>query len=174
MASQDGPHVGNYAGDGGGGGGKWRGEESTAPFTLASFEVTVAGGDAVFAGLELIAIHCDAHGAAGLAPVASGGAEDLVEAFGFGLAFDFHGAGNDHDADARVHLAAFENRGGGAEIRDAGVGAASDEDHVYGMAEDRLAAFEAHVGESFGDGFPFQRIRDAAGFGDGARDRQAH
>src|SRR5579883_2365025 len=153
MASQDGPHVSNNAGDGAGGGGQRGGEEGTASLTLASFEVAVAGGDAVFAGLELIAVHGDAHGAARLAPVATGGAEDPVEAFGFGLALDFHGAGDDHDADARVDFAALENGGGGAEIGDAGIGAASDEDHIDGVAEDRLAAFETHIGEGFRNGF---------------------
>jgi hypothetical protein len=36
--------------------------------------------NAVLAGLQLVAVHGDAHGAAGLAPFGAGGHEDLVEA----------------------------------------------------------------------------------------------
>ncbi len=135
------------AGKGAGGGGQRGGEEGSATFALPAFEVAVTGGDAVFAGAELIAIHGDAHGAAGFAVIAAGGAEDFGQAFGNSLALHFHGAGHHHDADVRIHFAAFENAGGGAKVGNAGVGATADEDHVDGMAEDRLAGFEPHVGE---------------------------
>src|SRR3989304_3604746 len=46
---------------------------------LAALEVAVARRDGVLAGAELVAVHRDAHRAAGLAPLGPGGAEDLVE-----------------------------------------------------------------------------------------------
>ena len=86
-----------------------RGEEGASAFALPAFEVAVAGGYAVLAGLQLIAVHRDAHGAAGFALIASGGAEDLGQTFGNGLPLHFHGAGNHHHAHVRVDFAAFEN-----------------------------------------------------------------
>src|SRR6185437_4162829 len=142
MGSQDGPHVRDGAGEGTGGSGQRGGEEGAASLALTAFEITVAGGDAVFAGAELIAVHGDAHGAAGLAIIAACGAEDIRQTFSDGLALDVHGAGDDHHANLRIHFAALEDGGGGAEIGDAGIRAASDEDYVDRMAEDRLAAFE--------------------------------
>ena len=57
--------------------------------------------------------------------------------------------------------------GGDAQIADARIRAASDEDDVDGVAGEGLAAFEAHVGEGLGDGIALQRIGDRRGFPQG-------
>src|SRR5664279_634838 len=74
------PRIGYDAGHGTGGGGERRGEERSSALALPSLEVAVRGADAVLAGLELIAVHGDAHRAARFAPLGAGRAEDLVEA----------------------------------------------------------------------------------------------
>src|SRR5215467_10735839 len=56
------------AGDGGGGGHGRAHQVRTAAATLASLEVAVGGGGATLAGLQLVGIHGEAHGAARLAP----------------------------------------------------------------------------------------------------------
>src|SRR5664279_5686786 len=76
------------AGHGTRGGGERRGEERSSALALPSLEVAVRGADAVLAGLELIAVHGDAHRTTGLAPLGSGRGEDSVEAFAFGLGFE--------------------------------------------------------------------------------------
>ena len=86
-----------------------------------------------------------------------------------GLALDFLRAGHHHHADLRIDLAALEQAGGDAQIGDARVGAASDEDHVDGMAEERLAAFEAHVAQRLGDGIALHRVGHSRGLGQRAR-----
>src|SRR5437867_4128049 len=68
--------VGHHAGDRGGGGRERADQERAAPFALAAFEVAIAGGDPVLAGLQLIAVHGDAHRASGFAIVAAGVPED--------------------------------------------------------------------------------------------------
>ena len=76
-------NVDEVAGDCGRGGHFRRDEVSASAASLAAFEVAVAGGGATLAGRKNVGIHAQAHGAAGLAPVESGFAEDAVEAFGF-------------------------------------------------------------------------------------------
>ena len=69
------------AGDGGGGGHLRADEVGASAAALAAFEVAVAGGGAALAGREDVGVHAQAHGAAGLAPLEAGLAEDVVEAF---------------------------------------------------------------------------------------------
>ena len=78
--------IGDDAGDRAGGGGQRRGEERPAALALAALEVAVAGADRVLARLQLVAVHRDAHRAAGLAPLGAGRLEDLGQALGLGLA----------------------------------------------------------------------------------------
>ena len=52
-------------------------------------------------GCKLIAVHRDAHGAAGFAPVGAGVAENLVEPFGLRLRFHLLRSGNHHHAHVR-------------------------------------------------------------------------
>src|SRR4051794_37513289 len=99
-----------------------------AAASLAAFEVAVRGRGATLAGLELVGIHGEAHGASGLAPVEAGFPEDDVEPFLFRLFLDEAGAGDDQRLDAVRDLAALGDGGGGAQILDPAVGAGSDED----------------------------------------------
>src|SRR5579884_2980524 len=86
LSIEEPPDIGDHAGDGAGGGGEGAGEEGASALALPTFKVAIAGGDAVFAGLELIAVHGDAHRAAGFAPVCAGFAEHAIEPLGLGLA----------------------------------------------------------------------------------------
>ena len=97
----NGARIGDLAGDGGGGGGERAGQEGAPAFALAAFEVAVAGADRVLAGLELVAVHGDAHAAARFAPFGAGFFEDLVQTFGFRLAFDLLRARHHQHAHAR-------------------------------------------------------------------------
>ena len=105
---------------------------------LAALEVAVAGADGVLAGRELVAVHGDAHRAAGLAPLGAGVAEHAVEPFGLGLALDLLRARHDEHAHARRDLAAAQHAGRSAQVGDARVGAAADEHDVDRRAEQRL------------------------------------
>src|SRR5438046_460111 len=79
-----GTHVGEAAGDGGGGGHGRAHEMRAGALALAPLEVAVGGrGDALVLARR-VAVHPDAHGAAGLAPLETGRREDLVEAFCLG------------------------------------------------------------------------------------------
>ena len=77
-----------------------RGEERARALALAPLEVAVAGGHDVLAGLRPVAVHGDAHGAAGLAPVGAGGLEDRVQALRAPPVPSPGAAGHDHDPDA--------------------------------------------------------------------------
>ena len=68
--------IGDDAGDGGGGGGEWTREQRASTAPLTSLEVAIARRDGELAGLELIAVHRDAHRAAGLAPLGARLLED--------------------------------------------------------------------------------------------------
>src|SRR5213594_2895387 len=52
---------------------------------LAAFEIAVRGRGTTLAGLELVGVHRQAHGTAGLAPFETSLEEDPVEAFLLGL-----------------------------------------------------------------------------------------
>src|SRR6185436_15137586 len=73
------PGVGDLAFDRGRGGRERAGEQRAAALPLPALEVAVRGRHAVLAGLELVAVHRQAHGAAGLAPLAAGLLEDRVQ-----------------------------------------------------------------------------------------------
>src|SRR4051794_30736681 len=101
-----------------------RRDEMRAPAkTLAAFEIAVRGRGAALARRELVGIHCKAHRAAGLAPIETGAFKNLVEPFGFGLHLYQARARHDHRVDAVMHVPAFDDLCGGAQILDAAVGA---------------------------------------------------
>src|ERR1700685_969937 len=77
--------IGKVSGDRGRGGHHGTHQVGASASPLAPFEVAIAGGGAAFARLENIGVHAQAHGAAGLAPIKTGGAKDLIETFFFGL-----------------------------------------------------------------------------------------
>ena len=64
--------------------------------SLTSFEVSIAGGGAAFAGPKHIGIHRQAHTAAGFPPLKPCLFEQPVESFLFGLLFHKTGARDDH------------------------------------------------------------------------------
>src|SRR5664279_1927238 len=141
------PRIGYDAGHGTGGGGERRGEERSPTLALPSLEVAVRGADAVLAGLELIAVHGDAHRAARLTPLGAGRTEDLVEALALGLLLDLLASGNDQDAEPGGNVAAAQYRSRRAHVLDPAVGARSDEDNVELLAGNRAARRKTHVGE---------------------------
>src|SRR5215472_6865739 len=106
------------AGNGRGGGCKRTGKERSSALPLPAFEVPVAGGDAVFAGLQLIAVHGDTHGAAGLPPVRSRLFEDAVQTLCLRLLFNLLRARNDHYPNPRVYFSSLEDLCGCAKVGD--------------------------------------------------------
>ena len=156
--------VGDDAGNGGGGGGKRAGQEGAAALALPAFEVAVAGADGILARLKLVAVHGDAHAAAGLAPFGAGFREDLVQTFGFGLALDACRAGHNQHAHAVgctwrpcIKSAAWRR----SVMRR--VGAAADEDHIDPVAQQRLSGLQGHVGQRFLQRRPLFGVGDDAG-----------
>src|SRR5712692_3171580 len=76
------PHVGESARDGGGRGHGGTHEMRARALALAALEVPVGGRGHALSGARPVAIHADAHGAAGLAPLEARRLEDLVETLG--------------------------------------------------------------------------------------------
>ena len=109
---------------------------------LPSFKIAIAGGNAVLAGRKLIEVHPDAHGAARLAPLAARRPEDLRKPLGHGLPLHFLRARHHQHTHLGAGLAALQQRRRGAQIGDAPVGAASDEEYVDGAPQQRLSAFQ--------------------------------
>src|SRR5260370_6321795 len=139
-------HVHKMAGNGGGGGHDRADEMRATVFALASLEVTIAGAGTAFVGRQDIGVHADAHAAAGVAPLESGGAENFVETFFFGLRLDAAGAGdNQRLLDIFRYVLAFDKMRGGAEVIEARIGARADQYAVHGNIHDGRAGFEAHV-----------------------------
>src|SRR6266478_1668042 len=146
--------VDKMAGDGGGGGHYRADEVRAAVFALAALEVAVAGAGAAFVGRQDVGVHADAHAAAGVAPLETGGAENFVEALFFGLRLDAAGAGdNQRLLDVFRHVLAFDKMRGGAKIIEARIGAGADEHAIHGNIHDRRAGVQPHVFERALGGF---------------------
>src|SRR5216117_784072 len=139
------PRVADHAVDRRNGGRQWRGQERPPALALAALEVAVRRADRVLPGRELVAVHRNAHRAAGLTPLGTGGPEDLVQALPLGLTLHLVGAGDDHHPDAVGDLAITEDFGRQAEVADPAVRARADEHDIDLLAEDRLARLEVHV-----------------------------
>src|SRR5258708_32631220 len=73
-------NIGDVAGDGGGRGHRRTRQVRAPARPLPADEVAVGGRDAALAGCDRVAIHRQAHRAAGLAPIEAGGEEDAVHA----------------------------------------------------------------------------------------------
>src|SRR5690606_18784971 len=121
------------------------GQDGAGALALTTLEIAVGGRDGQLARRDEVSVHGDAHGAAGDAPFGARFGEDLVQTFGLGVAADGLRAGDDQHPHARLDLAAAQDVGGGAQVREAAVGAAADEDDVDLVAGGRLARGEAHV-----------------------------
>src|SRR6516165_6305418 len=80
-------NVDKVSGDRGGCGHLGRNEMSPSSTALTSFEISIAGGGAAFAGRKDVWIHPEAHGAAGLTPVEASLEEHSIQPFVFSLRF---------------------------------------------------------------------------------------
>ena len=171
--------VGDTAFDGGGshhGGAHQNGAARRA--ALAALEVTVAGRSAHLAVLELIRVHGEAERAACFAPFGTGFLEDLVETELFGFHLDLHGARHHPHLDGRGDLVALDDFGGGLQVAEAAVGAATHECDVDRAANHLGTFFPAHVFISFGNNllfaaFEFVDLRHVAVERDGLSRRDA-
>src|SRR5947199_7368267 len=97
---------------------------------LPAFEVAVRRGRAALARLEDVRVHAEAHRAAGTPPLEPGLDEDPVQPFGFRLRLHLSRSGDDHRADAGMHVLAAHHGRRRAEILDARIRARADEDAV--------------------------------------------
>src|SRR4029453_3895383 len=141
------PHVHEMAGDRGGCRHRRRDEVGATLVALAALEIAVRGRGTALAGSELVGVHREAHGAAGLAPLEAGFEEDLVEPFRLGLLLHQAGARHDHRLDARLDALAVDHARDFAQILDARVGAGADENPVKRDVGDLFAAIESHISE---------------------------
>src|SRR5450432_1919196 len=91
--------VGDPAGERTGGRGDRACEQRAGTGALAPLEVAVAGADGVLPAPHQVAVHPEAHGAAGFAPLRAGIEEHPVKALGLGLALDVLGAGDHQHGD---------------------------------------------------------------------------
>src|SRR5258705_5449230 len=96
------PRIGDDAGDRRRRRGEWTGEQRAASRSLPPFEVAVAGGNPQLAGTKRIAIHRDAHRAAGLPPFGARLDENAVEPLAFGLTLHLLESRHDETAHARA------------------------------------------------------------------------
>src|SRR5229473_8288806 len=138
--------VDEVTGDGGGCGHQRADQVRAAVFALAALEIAVGGAGAALVRRQHVGVHADAHAAAGIAPLETGGGEYLVQALFLGLRLDAARAGDDQRLlDAAGDMFADDELRGGTEIVDAGIGAGADEDAIDGNVHDGRAGFEAHV-----------------------------
>src|SRR6266436_4472334 len=142
------------AGDGGGRGHDRADQMRAAVFALAAFEIAIRRAGAAFVRWQNVRVHADAHAAARVAPLESGGGEDFVEPFFFGLGLDAPRAGDDQRLlNVLRYVLAFDKMRGGAEIIEARIGARADEHAVHGNIHDGCAGLETHVFERALRGF---------------------
>src|SRR5258708_4425231 len=139
------PGVGNPAFHGTRRRGERTDQQSSRPHALAALEVAIAGADRILAGGDGVAVHPQAHRAAGLAPIRAGRLENVGVACRFGFALDLLRARHDEQPPTGRALAAFEYARGRLQIGQSAVGAAADEYDVDRLAEHGIAAVKPHV-----------------------------
>src|SRR5712664_1216952 len=88
-------HVDEMASDGRGSGHDRANQVRAAVFALAALEIAIAGAGAALVRRQDVGVHADAHAAAGVAPLETGGGEYLVQALFLGLCLDAARAGGD-------------------------------------------------------------------------------
>mmetsp|Transcript_15577 Transcript_15577/g.49249 ORF Transcript_15577/g.49249 Transcript_15577/m.49249 type:complete len:529 (-) Transcript_15577:350-1936(-) len=167
---REGAHVLELARDGRGRGHRGAHEVRAALGALAALKVPVRRRGAALLGLQAVGVHAQAHGAAGLAPVEAGLAEDLVQALGLGLLLHEAGAGDDHGVDALGHLPAPDDACDAAEVLDAAVRAGADEDLVNADVLHLHPGLKAHVAERALHARALRRVLHVLGVGDAAGD----
>src|SRR5262245_37905893 len=111
-----------------GGGHGGRDQVRAAPFSLSSFEISIAGGSTPLAWFELVRVHCQAHAATRFSPFEAGVTEDTIESLLFGLRLYLAAARHHHRRNFRSHMVTAQHVRRAAQILDASVGARADED----------------------------------------------
>src|SRR5438876_7762034 len=159
-----------------GGGRHYRADEmGAAVFALAAFEIAVRCAGAALVRRQDVGIHADAHAAAGVAPLEARFAENLVEAFFFGLRVDAARAGNNQRLlDVFRHVFSGDEIRGGAEIIEPRIGARADEHAVHGNIHDGRAGFEPHVFQRALRGLLIIEILEIMRIGDAGGDAGNH
>src|SRR6058998_1540254 len=130
------PRVGDRAGDGARRRGERARQEGAPAGPLPPLEVAVAGADGVLPRAELVAVHGDAHRAAGLAPLPARLAEYAVEPLRLRLSLHLLRAGHDEQPYVGGDLPAAQQRRRQTQVAEAGVGARADEHHVDRMPQE--------------------------------------
>lgn len=139
-------NIGETTSDGSGGGHGRADQVGAATGSLASLEVTVAGGGTTFTRLKLVSVHTKAHGAASLTEVKSSVEEDLVKALINSHLLNETRARDNHSVlDVFSNLLALDDVSDGTKILNTSVGTRSDEDLVNLDAIERGVGLEAHV-----------------------------
>ena len=134
---------------------------------LPAFEITVGCGNAVFSGGNLVLVHAQASRTARFAHFKTGVGENLVQPFGAGLVGYLVAARNNPYFHVFRFLPAFHKTRHQPQILNAGIGAATDEYIIHGLAQQRCAGFQPHVFQRlaergvFGNVFQFGQRRDA-------------
>src|SRR3954468_19816353 len=127
------PHrsdVGNGAGDGGCSRPGRACQMGTRPRALAADKIAVGGRDRALAGRNRFAVGGKTHRASRLAPFEACIGKDFVEPFGDRITLDGFRARHDPGTNARGHLAAARDLGGGPQIAEPAVGARPDENPI--------------------------------------------
>src|SRR5579862_1912324 len=109
MVSQKRPYVRYGSGNRARGGSERRGEKRSPAFALTSLEIPVACRHTIFAGLQLIPIHRDAHRTAWFTPVRASRPEDIAQTLRLSLALNGHRTRNDHRPHAGFHFSAAQH-----------------------------------------------------------------
>ena len=116
---------------------------------LAADEIAVAGRSAALARRHLVGVHAEARRTARLAPFEACFGEDPIEPLFLGLRlYQTRARHNDRPAHVGGLAPALEDRGGGAQVFDAAVGARADEDVFDRHFGHRCTGGEAHVVEA--------------------------
>src|SRR5690348_5080846 len=164
--------VGDRAGDGRRRRGERTREQRATSRALSSLEIAITRRDGKLPWAQRVAIHRDTHRAPSLAPFGARLDEDAIETLRLRRALHRLRAGDDEDAHTWRHAAPAQNRGRGAQIGEARVRTASNEDHVDRRADELLTWPQSHV---------VQRVtyvlavltRESIGLGNTLRDRHA-
>src|SRR2546425_456974 len=163
------------AGEGGGCGHDRAYEMRAAVLALAALEIAIAGAGAALVGRQDVDVHADTHAAASVEPLETGGGENLIQAFFFGLRLDAPGAGNNQCLlDVFCDVLAFDEMCGGAQIVEARIRARADEHAVHGNIYDGRAGFQAHVFESTFRSLLIIQILEVVRIGDARGDAGNH
>jgi hypothetical protein len=144
--------------DGAGGCGERAGEEGAPAWSLATFEITIAGADCILAWAELVTVHGNAHTAACIAPLAACFPENAVQTFSFSLEAHRLGSGHYQQACAWGNFPTAQQTSSLAKVGDARVGTTADEDYVHRMVEERASGLEVHVLKRFFQRHPAREI----------------